>query len=144
MKTIYLPIINQLKTEVPALRWIDADMGQLDFYEMKPPVVFPCALIDIDLPKCEDLAELVQDCDATITIRLAFEPMGQTNSTAPESVQNRALAMWDTVSQVFTALQGFENATFGSLSRTSQVTEKRDDNIKVVKQVWDTVFEETA
>jgi len=142
MKTIYLSIVNQLKTKVPALRWIDADMGQLDFYELRPSVAYPCALIDIDLPECVDNSELVQMCDVAITIRLAFEPAGQANGAAPEAVQTKALAMWDTVSAVFSALQGFDTTEFGGLSRQSQTNEKREDNIKVVKQVWTATFEE--
>lgn len=144
MKTIYLSIVNQLKTKVPALRWIDADLGQLDFYETRPPVAFPCALIDIELPTCTERAYALQECDAQITIRLAFEPLGTSSAAAPEAAQTKALAMWETISAVFDNLQGFETTEFSPLTRISQTNEKRDDNLKVVRQVWSTIFEEEA
>ena len=144
MKTIYLPVANQLKTEVTTLRWIDADMGQLDFYDTKPPVAFPCALIDVDMPACEDMAAKEQLCDITISVRLAFNPLGQTNMAAPTSVQNTALELWATVDSAFDSLQGFSSTEFGKLSRASQITEKRPDGLKVIKQIWKATLMESV
>ena len=51
MKREYLnQVIETLKEEVPALRWIDADEGQLDFYtDDRPPVAFPCCLVELSM-----------------------------------------------------------------------------------------------
>lgn len=141
MKKIYQKITEKLKT-IPALRWIDSDEGQLDYYETRPAVAFPCCLIDMELPQCDDQGGAAQLITARVTLRLAFEPLGQTNTAAPVSVQNKALEKWDTVDAVFSLLQGWGDAEVSPFSRISQTTEKRDDNIRVIRQVWETTFEE--
>jgi hypothetical protein len=139
MKTIYLQTTEQLKT-IASLRWIDADMGQLEFYGDKPPVAFPCALIDIDMPGTEDLHETEQLCTVRITIRLAELPKGPTHTSSPQQYQAQALAFWDLADEAFSALQGFETAELTAFTRISQTTERRDDNLKVIAQVWETTF----
>jgi len=143
MKTIYLQTVAQLKT-IAALRWIDADMGQLDFYGEKPPVSFPCALVDIDLPQCDDKHETEQQCTVRVTIRLADLPKGPTHANVPTTYQAQALAFWDLADSVFSSLQGFETAELSAFTRRSQTTERRDDNLKVVVQVWETTMEQLA
>lgn len=51
-KEIFIAVCDRLKTEVPGLRWIDAEEGQLNTGE-RPAVAFPCCLIDISYPSCE-------------------------------------------------------------------------------------------
>jgi hypothetical protein len=143
MKAIFLKVTEKLKT-IEALRWIDGDEGQLDYYETRPPVSFPCALVDVELTDCQDQGETIQLVTARVTLRLAFEPLGQTNTAAPVSVQNKALEKWDTVDTVFATLQGWGDEQISELSRVSQTTEKRDDNIRVIRQVWETYFMEEA
>jgi len=143
MKDIYLKTLAQLKT-VPALKWIDAEDGQLEFFQTRPPVAFPCALIEVEYPRCEDESDTIQLVTARITIRLAFEPAGQTNSKAPELIQTKALARYDTVNACFSALQGWSDDEVSGFSRKSQTTEKREDNLKVIVQVWETSFEEES
>lgn len=48
-KEIFIAVCDRLKTEVPGLRWIDAEEGQLNTGE-RPAVAFPCCLIDISYP----------------------------------------------------------------------------------------------
>ncbi|MDD3895254.1 MAG: hypothetical protein PHU36_09610 [Syntrophomonadaceae bacterium] len=101
---------------------------------------FPCALVDVELTDCQDQGETIQLVTARVTLRLAFEPLGQTNAAAPVSVQSKALEKWDTVDAVFSALQGWSDSEVAEFSRRSQTTEKRDDNIRVIRQVWETNF----
>lgn len=143
MKDVYLKTVARLKT-VTALKWIDADDGQLEFFELRPAVSFPCALVDVEYPQCEDLSDTMQMCNARVTIRLAFEPAGKTNSAAPTLVQSAALARFVTVAACYSALQGWSDTDVGSFSRVSQITEKREDNLKVIVQVWETTFTEEA
>ena len=49
-KEIFIAVCDRLKTEVPQLRWIDAEEGQLNTGE-RPAVAFPCCLIDIYLTR---------------------------------------------------------------------------------------------
>jgi hypothetical protein len=141
MKEIFLAICDRLKTEVPALKWIDFDLGQLDFFE-QPPVVFPCALIKIIYPNCDDLSVTTQQVDVAITVRIAFNPLGETNFAAPDAVRNRALSIFDTNEAIHTALQGFETDSFSCLSRKSFTEEPREDGLKVFVYNCESTFEE--
>jgi len=75
MKELYETIVARLTAQVPELKMIDFDMGQLDVLAMdiRPGVVFPVALVDISFPRCEDLSEDTQQVSAFVKIRLAFE-----------------------------------------------------------------------
>jgi len=143
MKDIYLKTVARLKT-VPALKWIDMEDGQLEFFELRPAVAFPCALVEVEYPNCSNESDEIQLVTARITVRLAFEPIGQTNSSAPTTVQTKALSRYDAVNACFTALQGWSDTEISGFSRISQATEKRDDNLKVIRQVWETTFLEEA
>lgn len=143
MKDFFIALSDKLK-EVTTLKWIDEDMGQMDFYEIRPSVAFPCALIDIELPDCKDLNTTEQNVTARITLRLCFEPTGQSNTAAPVATRERSLTRWETVDALFNLLQGWSGTTFTELSRKSQVTEKREDKYKVIQQVWETTFVEAV
>ena len=67
MKTIYTAVMARLKEQVPAIRWIDFDKGQLDSSD-RPAVAFPCALISIGINNTKDITSTSQDCTATLKI----------------------------------------------------------------------------
>jgi hypothetical protein len=142
MKTLFLAISDRLKTQIEALKWIDLDTGQLEHYEGRPAVLFPCALIDIEYPNCEDLDSLSQKVDATITLRLAFEPKGETNTAAPDLTRTRALTILDTVEAIHDALQGYTENEFSELSRANLKIEKREDPLKVYNLIYTTTLQE--
>lgn len=119
MKQIYKPVLEQLKTNVPELKWIDLDTDQLSSSQ-RPKVAFPCALIGIELPGCQSLSDTDQKCNALVTVKLAFDTMGATNSAAEETIQNKSLEVYDIIEKVHNMLQGFETADFEPLSRTRQ------------------------
>lgn len=137
MKSIFKAVTAQLET-VAALQWIDEDKGQMNFE--RPPVLFPCALVDIQLPKTTDLNSKIQNCDAIITVRLAFDFHGNTNSKTPAAAREKSLAYYDVVDEVKKALQGWSTAEFNPLSRKSFYQEKRPDAYKVVAIPFATAF----
>lgn len=144
MKTIYTAVLNRLNERVPAIRWIDLDFGQLETKSSdRPPVAYPCALITIEMPRCNDVTETIQDCIALVTVRLAFDPLaaGRTAGNAPEEVRETALNPYDVISDVYSALQGYETDNFNAFSRQSQGKEKRA-GLFVYKMVFSTEFED--
>lgn len=146
MKTIYIPIKNRLKEKVPVL-YIDLEKGQLKKIgkDQRPDVKLPCALISITLPKCEDIEDTIQDCEATITVRLAFDPntINRTSSEVEDSVLEQHLEPYDLIADVYSALQGFETDEFDQISRRSQ-GEEANDKLFVYKQVFKTKFEDVS
>jgi len=143
MKTIYTAVMERLKTQVPALKWIELDIGQLS--QQQPPVAFPCALVGIKLTRCQSVTDTQQDCEARITVRLAFNTQLNTAAAVPDAARNTSLAVYDTIAAVYAALQGWGTDNFDSLSRTAQGDEPPRNGLFSYKLEFSTTFEdETA
>lgn len=144
MKTVYTAVMGRLKT-INALRWIDLDTGQLEAgggETDRPAVAFPCALISIEIPRSTDITDRSQDCEARITIRLAFDQQMRTNSAAPEKVIETAMNPYDTIADVYGALQGWSGNEFDPLSRISQGKENGRGGLFIYRIVFRTTFED--
>ncbi|GAB6010242.1 hypothetical protein [Dysgonomonas reticulitermitis] len=124
MKTVYTDVMKRLQSEVPALNWIELNIGQLKLIENGEilPITYPCALVGISIPECSDITEKIQECKAVVTITLAFTPfiVGDTSSNATDSDRQNALIPYDVIASVYKALQGYETNNFNVLSRISQ------------------------
>jgi hypothetical protein len=68
---LYTAIIAHLQTNMPTLRYIAQDLGQIDFYEDTPPVSWPCLLMDIGDASFSDASHGMQLAEASVTLRLA-------------------------------------------------------------------------
>lgn len=141
MKTIYLAIMAQLQTAVPAIKWIDLDTGQLDS-QARPAVAFPCALIGISIVPKRNLTDTIQDCAANITVRLAWETTGPTSNITPDAELAKSMAIYDTIADVYKALQGFGNMNFDSLTRRKQDREKSRHGLFQYRFDFSTEFED--
>lgn len=142
MKTVYSAVIARLEEKVPALKWIEMDLGQLS--QPKPPVAYPCALIGIKLPKCKSLTDTLQDCEARISIRLGFDTQMRTSTATPEESRNASLAVYDTISDVYAALQGWGTEHFNTLDRTSQGDEPTKNGLFIYKIEFSSMFEDAT
>lgn len=140
-KQITLEIFNRLETEVPALRWIDLESGQLDS-PARPAVAFPACLIELSYPRCEDVSQYGQNVSATVTLRLVFMPGGATNHRSP--VQEDGLNALETVEAVHHALQGWGTNALSNFARTTAAPEKRRDGLQVFRITYETSFQETT
>ena len=142
MKTVYSEIIARLVEKVPALKWIEMDMGQLS--QAQPSVKFPCGLIGIKLVKCRSITDTLQDCEARISIRLAFDTQLRTSAATPEESRNTSLAVYDTIADVYAALQGWGTQYFNTLDRTSQGDEPTKNGLFIYKLEFSTTFEDAT
>ena len=141
MKNIFESITERLDT-IPELKWVDEDKGQMNFE--RPPVLFPAALVDIQLPKTDDLNAKMQNCQVVITVRLCFDFNGSTNTKAPASARAKSLAYYDLAEKVYKKLQGWGTNEFNPLSRKQFLPEKRPDAYKVVAVPFTTSFRDTS
>lgn len=142
MKTIYSAVIARLEEKVPALKWIEMDLGQLS--QPNPPVAYPCALVGIKLPKCKSLTDTLQDCEARISIRLAFNTQLTTSAATPEESRNASLVVYDAIAAVYAALQGWGTEHFNTLDRTSQGDEPGKNGLFIYKIEFSTTFEDAT
>lgn len=128
---LFLDLSDRIKTQVPAIKWVDQDLGQLEDYEVRPAVDFPCVLIDFAATSYTQLTEDSQIGDVTVLLRLGFAPFSQANAAAPTSVREKALEYFEIEQLLFQAVQGFQTEYSGSMMRMSTDTEQRDDKIRV-------------
>lgn len=144
MKELYEAIMNQLTTEVGELKMIDFDMGQLNVLDIdvKPAVKFPCALIDISYPDCQDEGAGIQLVLARFNIKLAFECPLPTDNLASDARRSAALEIFTVVDNVYKNLQGFGTADFSDFVRKSQTPDNRYAGIKIINIVFETSFED--
>ena len=144
-KEIFTALCEHIKKNVPEIRWIDFDTGQLNIASERPPVDWPCCLIDISYPSCRDLAveDNMQLVNADITLRVAFVPAGETHHRAPADVRKQALKMFDIVEKLHSALQGetFKDTVSG-LSRSRAKKQTRNNKVVVFNITYTTTFQE--
>jgi hypothetical protein len=146
MDIIYRSIVKRLQTEIPELRWIDLEGGQLEAPEESYPVQFPAVFIDFPSIQYQSLQRGAQQGIATIAIRVAFDIYEDFHGTAPdiETAANRlqllnsihkalhgysgmALEVKNTEGEV----TGYEDNYFSRMVRQSMTAEKRSDGLKV-------------
>lgn len=130
---LYTAILAIIDEQMNEIRYASQDLGQIDFYDEKPPVSFPAALIDIDIPDFTDAGNACQLATANVTIRLAHTTYSDVSNLAPPDVRNLGLKLLDLEFKLRSLLHTWQPdlEDVGHLMCTSILTEKRDDNIRV-------------
>lgn len=142
---LYTAIIERITAEVPEIRYIDLDLGQLENYEIRPAVAWPCMLIDLDESKYSDAgSKLHQLADCMITIRLGVVKYTDSNNLTPTNIRPNALKYFELENKVFKALHGWAAPGFNRLLRVGGGTEKRDDDIRVRVSRYSYTFTDTT
>lgn len=130
MKDLLKAIFTHFNT-IPVIKWIDEDFGQIDQYEGKPPVTFPCALVAINQVN-DSLGGDEYDVTNNITIRLAHSRLGDRSGKAPDASVDNTLSKLDDVEAVTDAFEGFEvSGVSGRFYLKGILSEIRADGISV-------------
>ena len=139
-KDFFIAITDHIKTSVPQIKWVDADEAQLNVVG-RPPLAFPACLVDISYPHCVTISGGKQHVSARVELRVVFNIQGSTNAAAPAMVRERSLARFDTLEALHKALQWWNaDGLFNPLRRISSTPERRADDLKVYKVVYETEF----
>jgi hypothetical protein len=129
---LFEAILQKLETEVPALRYIEQDFGQLENYEIRPSVAWPCALIDIEELKYSDANNHHnQIAEGIISIRLGMVKYTDANNLTPTLIRAAAHQYYELEHTAYKVLHGWNPAGFGKLLRRASGTERREDDIRV-------------
>lgn len=115
MEEILNVILDKLTTDVPELRWIDVNLGQME--TENPPVDYPCALVDVTDISYTTAGMRRQVGEARIEIELYFIVRSPSNTAAPEKMRKQAFGHFDTAKKVYKTLEGVSGEAFGGLNR---------------------------
>jgi len=145
MKQIIQNIQDRLMQEVPALKYVDQDWGQMDFYQT-PPVKFPCALIDIQSAQYTNDGKLVQQGVATVVISLFDLKLSNSSQAAPTGQKENAKKIWQLIEDVNKALHGknFLQQSYGLPVRTNMRRTKRKDGCYQTDLYYTVQFTDTT
>jgi len=125
MDILYAALEKRLNEEVPELRWLDWDFGQLS--TPKPPVSWPCCLIDIPSAQYSNEGKLIQLGNTVITLRFGFKVYERATGLTNQPYKTQALEHLSILKKVQKALQGWDAEHFSALNRTSYA------RVKVIK-----------
>lgn len=128
---IFEAILQRLMT-VTELRYIEQDMGQLENYEKRPAVSWPCALMDIDDFDFSDMENnLDQLAEGWLQVRVGLVKYTDSNNLTPANIRPNGYKYMEVADKVVKALHGWAPPGCTRLIRRKSVTEKRDDDIRV-------------
>ena len=146
---LFLSLQQQIKNEIPEIKWTDLDIGQLEHYQgERPALVFPCILIDFPQAKYTEEGALAQWGETAIQFRLGFSPFASANSVAPDISKENALTHFEIEQKVFSKLHGWQpadaenNILAQPLIRLTVHSEERNDAYRVRVLIFTTAFED--
>jgi hypothetical protein len=152
---LFLAIQNRIGAIVdgnghPIFKFIEQDLSQLEDATKgfnRPPVSWPCALIDIDDANFKQIGENAETGVVGVCVRIGFPPYSSTEIKVPDTYKNKALYYYDLEQALILALHGWSpgvttiNSTgpitfdlsdiFGHLIRVRATKEDRSDFLRV-------------
>jgi hypothetical protein len=138
---IFKAIQARIQQQVPAIKYIDQDLGQLT--QQRPPVSWPCALIDMDDFSYSCLSDNTQCATGTVTISLGWATHSGSAYNTPTEVTAQSLAYYELEWQLNKALHGWRpGAAFGSLARVAAATRKKTGGCRVRELCYSLAFED--
>lgn len=123
MKDIFEAISDRITAEVPAVRWVDFDLGQLA--QEKPPVSYPCALVAFSNGDYTQIGNDANSGSITIQVALGFRVWERTHSAG--TLRETGLQHLDTVDAVRTALTGLVGGQFTGLQYAGFAQDQQAD-----------------
>ena len=144
MEQLLESLIGLFGAQMPELRTIDEDYGQLEMLNQENrdtyPLTFPAVLIDAPDIVWSNIAGLSQKGDANIRVRLIIDCYDDTHygSTTTDRIAERAAMR----RKVHTLVQGYRVGDKSTLIRTGSRFFTWDHGIKVYEQTYTGVVTE--
>lgn len=137
MEKLLTDIQTRLLSKVTALKYVDEDWGQLDYYSPNMPVQFPAALIDASDATYTNEGKLIQLGTVQVRLRIADMRLGNTSGRAPQGQKAAAFGIFGTLKQIHRALHGWAGSPhYSRLIRQSSKRVKRDDGVRIYEIVY--------
>ena len=145
MKQVIQNMHDKLVREVPVLKFVDQDWGQMDFFP-NPPVKFPCALIDIQSVQYTNSGNFIQQGTAMVVIRLFDLKLSNSSQKAPDNQKEYAKKIWQLIEDVNKAIhvQNFLHEGYGLPIREQMRRTKRNDGCYQTELYYSVQFTDTT
>lgn len=125
-------IQEKIASDIPEIKWCDQDFGQLENYEERPAVAWPCTLVDFLTTTYGQLSNDVQEANFSLQLRLGFNPYSSTSGATPIPYREKALEYYEIEEKIFTTFQGWTaGGLIQPMTRVSGQTEPREDIYRV-------------
>lgn len=107
-ESIYAQLLLKLQQQLQGiLRYIELDLGQLEVYELRPAVDFPCALISF-VGQYQQHQFGSQWNNFQLIIKLGFDTFGNTSNIVPIDLRQKSLEYLDVEQGIYKKLQGWD------------------------------------
>jgi hypothetical protein len=128
MKDLSGQIRDRLMAQVPALKYVDEDWGQLDYFN-RPPVKYPCALINVWNVNYTNTGNRRQAAKVAVRVSIYSLRLSNSSNGAPETQKANVAQMWQLYEDVNRAMHGVQFLTdgYGAMMRTLMTRNKRQD-----------------
>lgn len=141
MAKLFVALQDRITGQLPAIKHVNQDLGQLRV--AKPPVSWPCVLIDFESFSFSDLSENVQCGEGLIVVRLGFAPHSDTSQLSPVAYAKKALQYFEIEWALHIALHGWNpTPEAGKMTRTMAETLQRTDAYRVREIKYRISFED--
>ena len=140
--SIFLALQSYVQASVPAIKYIDQDLGQLRSGS-KPPVSWPCVLVDFEEFTFGNMGDNVQTATGVVVLRPGCAPYSNSSQATPAGYLQQAISYYDLEWALHKAIQGWAPGDdFGHMVRISAATQKRSDNYRVRELRYSIAFED--
>ena len=143
MKEILTRILEKLQSDVPELKYIDENWGQMEIEQQ--PVKFPMAIVDMGTGTCSNMGSGIQLVDATVTVTVAALRLSQTSSGVKPERREQAFEFYDLLHKIHKTLHSFAPAQHSSsLTRIGINKTAIGNGVKVVELIYKITYEEKS
>lgn len=117
--TIIKDLQEMLAHELPRVKYIDKDWGQLGMEQ--PPVGWPCILIDIEDVDIKQLTDGNEHARATVVLTVANKRTNSSSAHAPRVAKEKSMETIDLTDDVHRLVQGYyaEGAEYSPMKEQS-------------------------
>jgi len=138
-------LMNHISAELPEIKFIDQDLGQLAQVgeHDRPPLAYPAILIDFPNTDYSELATSAQLAQCNISFQLIFSTHSQTWHKAPDAVQSKGLEYLEIEQKLYNCLNGWSENYFSPLIRTNVKSQNNNDiGLRVRTMTFTTSYED--
>jgi hypothetical protein len=142
MESLFTKLVTRITDEIPEIKWVDLDKGQINQFDSRPALLYPAILIGLQLPRTQDFDTRgkIQECNALVNIRLIIDYTGNTSAATPAIERGKSLNYFTITDKIYRKLQSWGDEEFNPLSRQSLREEQRPDGLKVVNIAFTTSY----